>query len=106
MLVMLLHCSQLASVTLEEPPSQLLETSPASGGVDRGRTFSAHYLGSAGVPEEELVPGHCVRVVHACINQLTASQDSGKHNVSEALSTHSSSLEGAMKLKFVPFRSS
>lgn len=70
----------LASVTLEEPPSQLLETSPASGGVDRGRTFSAHYLGSAGVPEEELVPGHCVRVVHACINQLTASQDSGKHN--------------------------
>ena len=35
-------------------------------------TFAARYLGSLDVMESELVPGHCVEVVHSCIRRLTA----------------------------------
>ena len=39
---------------------------------EKAHTFSARYLGFLPVAESELVPGQCVKVVHACIKTMAA----------------------------------
>ncbi len=38
----------------------------------KAQTFSCRYRGYHFVEESELVPGQCVKVVHACINRTSS----------------------------------
>ena len=71
------HTHTHHTTTREQSTSQLFsDLGAASSATPKCQKFTARYINSLPVQESDLVPGECVKVVHACISKLQPNRES------------------------------